>query len=430
MSLGTSEDPDAVYRAAASGLERGCDVAIVVRGNVDEPDDDGGDDGDDGKWEMQPPAVRPHLLVPPISMPPPAPPGPVFVSRAARSLDDRISVGGVDFTHVNLLSVGFSRAGAEPTLEWVASAVPEETKGALPSDGLWKTFLVCLALPDDLFWVNLNPDEPDRIIDARLAQTDIGRVMLEADLQLKYDTAEIIDPRKSPRAREYWDRLARIAGHPGKGGLEVSTETRNWIVPGPLRLECGGARAYIVEAKLEVVLESKRFAARGNGKAAPRDKARKAAQDLAEAYVLPDLRERVNSAPEYAALRQAYCAMVLARWCKTQIPAAQMPFSGQVNLGTVPSGSGTSVAWDCGGTYNRYLQSLHNGILRFSEQTDLGQTTYLAGGVDWTCLTFSAGPLPFSANTRSLIADALMERARTSPEAISHVGGRVALAAR
>ena len=46
-------------------------------------------------------------------------------------------------------------------------------------------FLTGLALPNDVFWVNLRPDEPNRIIDPLLEKTALGKVMLEADLQLK-----------------------------------------------------------------------------------------------------------------------------------------------------------------------------------------------------------------------------------------------------
>ena len=50
-------------------------------------------------------------------------------------------------------------------------------------------FFVGLALPNDAFWVNLRPDSSQGIIDKDLEQTDIGKVLLEADVQLKKDTA-------------------------------------------------------------------------------------------------------------------------------------------------------------------------------------------------------------------------------------------------
>ena len=45
-------------------------------------------------------------------------------------------------------------------------------------------FKIGLSLPNDKFWVNLRPDSQDQIIDDELAKTDLGKVMLEAHLNL------------------------------------------------------------------------------------------------------------------------------------------------------------------------------------------------------------------------------------------------------
>lgn len=60
---------------------------------------------------------------------------------------------------------------------------------------LFNYFLVGVSLPNESFWVNLRPDSPNNIIDEYLAQTDVGRVLLEADLQLKKDTASLTSPQ-------------------------------------------------------------------------------------------------------------------------------------------------------------------------------------------------------------------------------------------
>ena len=54
-----------------------------------------------------------------------------------------------------------------------------------------KYFFIGLALPNEKFWVNLRPDSPDNILDPDLEKTDIGRIFLEADLQLKKDTCQL-----------------------------------------------------------------------------------------------------------------------------------------------------------------------------------------------------------------------------------------------
>jgi hypothetical protein len=63
------------------------------------------------------------------------------------------------------------------------------SKGTVPKQelehatkDLMNYFFIGLALPNDKFWVNLRPDSPDNIIDPLLAKTDIGRILLEADV--------------------------------------------------------------------------------------------------------------------------------------------------------------------------------------------------------------------------------------------------------
>ncbi len=71
---------------------------------------------------------------------------------------------------------------------------------------LLKYFLIGVTLPDEAFWVNLRPDAEDNIIDPELARTDIGKILLETDLQLKKDTALATSPQ-TREGKEYWDKL-------------------------------------------------------------------------------------------------------------------------------------------------------------------------------------------------------------------------------
>src|SRR3990167_1603973 len=99
---------------------------------------------------------------------------------------------------------------------------------------LLKYFFIGLSLPNDKFWVNLRPDAPDNIIDADLARTDIGRIFLEADVQLKKDTAGFTSPQ-TPEGKAYWDKLYQKAGELfGTENITIPTLTRPWIVPGEI----------------------------------------------------------------------------------------------------------------------------------------------------------------------------------------------------
>ncbi len=90
------------------------------------------------------------------------------------------------------------------------SVPSDETKLQEESQILLKYFFIGLTLSNDSFWVNLRPDAEDNIIDDYLAKTDIGKIMLEADLQLKKDTALATSP-ETPEGRDYWNKLYKKA---------------------------------------------------------------------------------------------------------------------------------------------------------------------------------------------------------------------------
>jgi len=65
-------------------------------------------------------------------------------------------------------------------------------------------FMTGLAVNDNKFWVNLNPWEVDRIIDEVLGQSEVGRVMLEADLQMKKDFCNYGNPCANETGKALW----------------------------------------------------------------------------------------------------------------------------------------------------------------------------------------------------------------------------------
>src|SRR3989338_5035169 len=128
-------------------------------------------------------------------------------------------------------------------------------------------FKIGLSLPNDKFWVNLRPDSQDHIIDEELAKTDLGKVMLEADLKLKQDTALFTSPQ-TPQGQEYWNRLYKKAAELfGTENITIPTLTRPWIVPGEIILRESNDKtsqgAYIYKANLKVLLEEDYLTGRG-----------------------------------------------------------------------------------------------------------------------------------------------------------------------
>jgi hypothetical protein len=137
--------------------------------------------------------------------------------------------GGVDFTTLDLRYVKTTKTGldysftARNTDEDTAPGFAGREKSQLISDAMF----AWLALTPDKFWVNLNPDEPDRVMDATFGTTDAGRVLLQADLAMKHDYAatlkahrtsvDLADDRPQPDARPDRRRAAEHGSRPPPG---------------------------------------------------------------------------------------------------------------------------------------------------------------------------------------------------------------------
>ena len=110
---------------------------------------------------------------------------PDAVSDPAEALDP----GGIDFTPLQLRYLSLSgphRGDVQYAIDGDGAPVTTD-----PSTGLQTAqqdsaaFFNWLTLPASTFWVNLSPNFPPNIIDPRFALTDAGRVLLKSDLLLK-----------------------------------------------------------------------------------------------------------------------------------------------------------------------------------------------------------------------------------------------------
>jgi hypothetical protein len=127
-----------------------------------------------------------------------------------------------------LLDKGDFMKGLSPKGTVPEEKLQEETKALL------NYVFVGIALPNDSFWVNLRPDGEDNVIDESLAKTDVGKILLEADLQLKKDTAKFTSP-ETLEGKTYWDKLYKKAEELfGYENITIPTLTRPWIVPGEI----------------------------------------------------------------------------------------------------------------------------------------------------------------------------------------------------
>ncbi len=266
-------------------------------------------------------------------------------------------------------------------------------------------FLVGLALPDDSFWVNLRPDAPDNMIDPEFGKTEAGRILLEADLNLKKDMARLTSPR-TRQGKLYWQKLYSKAQELfGMEQVALPAYTRPWIVPGEIIVRQSARSAYIYKADLKVMLEEDYL---GGGQAAVNADGRfrelnEYSSSLLRELVIPELTKEVNAGRRYAPLRQVYYSLIFARWMKEKYKEySAVPYnpgadpgdmffilnscSRRINTGDL-SGLTSAGRWDKNSFFRQYRDSFRKGEYNESEivNTQYGQTIrqYVSGGINF-----------------------------------------------
>ncbi|MFH1442245.1 MAG: hypothetical protein ABIH18_09455 [Candidatus Omnitrophota bacterium] len=311
---------------------------------------------------------------------------------------------------------------------------------------LLEYFFIGVSLPNESFWVNLRPDSPDNIIDDQLAKTDIGKILLEADVQLKKDTALYTSPQ-TVEGRKYWDKLYKKAEELyGYDNITIPTLTRPWIVPGEIiiretrdegrRTKDEGREtilsAYVYKAVLKVMLEedylsgdggqgsgNRRQKIVGEGLASshnqntnksyefkdPRSKELNTySTQLIKELIIPKLTKEINTSRRYAKLRQVYYSLILAQWFKNNVSLrGALAAKQSVNKITSPSarndttytnlvnscnlaGLTSKISWSKETYYKEYQKSFKDGEYSLKEpvRTPFGQTikSYFSGGMN------------------------------------------------
>ena len=300
----------------------------------------------------------------------------------AEMTSDRL--GGVDFSSLELRYVsdtydGGVGAGVDYAYSVDANDEIDVAYGGRESAQLAAdSFFTWLALPTDTFWVNLNPDEPDRIIDPDFGSTDAGRVLLQADLDMKKSVADFIHPDTKTGA-EYWDRLR---------GESKCISMRQWIVPKPAVVKDSGDALHILDAPLEVKMEGEYFTSKGVGGDAGCTGQSSSDTDFNEDVyadmILPKVEDAVNTAPEFADLRRVYASRVAAEWYRHRSQTKTTAYSDIIDSGDVSAWPARK-DWDPKDVFDEYVKSYEEGEFNVERQTRKGDyivtTTYVYGGV-------------------------------------------------
>ncbi|OEJ43165.1 hypothetical protein AR457_02710 [Streptomyces agglomeratus] len=291
--------------------------------------------------------------------------------------------GGIDFSSLELRYLSDPGDGSGLQYSFEAPAVAggdhRPRTGLTAADQASDAFFVWLSLHPSSFWVNLKPNEPDRIVDSRLGRTDAGRIMLQADLRMKKTVAKLIHP-DAATGREFWNRVS---------GACMSFRT--WILSAPASVHKNGDKLYILDAPLDVKMETQYQQKTGASKAASCPQQDKAAEDrnerLFRSLILPKLKHSINTAPEYAELRRVYLARVAAEWYRELSRTKPTTYRDLVDKGDITPWQ-TESDWKPTDTFDQYVRSHTKGEFKVSKRTTSGNKiyvrTYSYGGVDLT----------------------------------------------
>lgn len=310
----------------------------------------------------------------------------------ARRLDTRGTLprggpGGVDFTTLELRYVGGLEKGKGMTYSMRADQMPDPdddpgfggaAKMQLASDALF----TWLALTPEKFWVNLNPDQPDKIMDSKFASTDAGRILLDADLDMKHDFAAAINPEKFPGAKRFWD------SQPREDGIPCFPDVRLWIEPevAKVREEKGGI--YILDTPLKVSTEwmDMDWSAPGAHQCTWTEAEKRFSETNLRQNVMPEVVKRVNNHPRYADLRRVYTSRVAAEYIRQQDAKKPTDFHKIINSDDVKAWPlrAPNEKWTKQGTYDRYMKSAREGVEWFELKYDGKTFNQGVGGVDFS----------------------------------------------
>jgi hypothetical protein len=187
-------------------------------------------------------------------------------------------------------------------------------------------FLAAMSMPRTDIWVNLSPDDKDRVIPSPLDLTAMGAQLLEQDLLLKQISASLTYP-ECPHGQTYWQAVYNA----DKGRLQATFREGNsyhkvWIVPDKAVLHVDGDQIFIGRARLKVLMEDDFRALQAQGAAhgpaegrlgeATVTETSRVASDAFKRNILPALEHEVNHGQRFAPLRQVYHSLILALWYK------------------------------------------------------------------------------------------------------------------
>ncbi len=193
------------------------------------------------------------------------------------------------------------------------------------ADRLIKYFFACLTIPEKDLWVNLSPYEKDRMVPDALGKTALGRDLLAQDYILKQLTASLIYPEKA-LGQDFWNRVYTKAQQMyGTSEIPVNTFNKVWILADKATVYEHNQTAFVVDGHLKVMLEEDYLALDKNKATVIASEAKQShtiSSQIIKEIILPELEKEVNTAKNFATLRQIFNSQILATWYKKNLKEA------------------------------------------------------------------------------------------------------------
>lgn len=242
-------------------------------------------------------------------------------------------------------------------------------------------FFLGISLDADAFWVNLRPQDADKITSDELGRTDMGKVLLEQDLELKKDVAQYLHPDNAYGAK-FWEKLYIEIGKDKVKKEKITTSQRVWIVPDKAVIIETADGAFISEAKLKVLLENEYL------KINPQDQTQALSEALMKEIIIPKLSDDVNRLPKYSALRQIYYALILAEYFKrvkgqglrVKDENVKDAYVSLINQNTT-QGLESGLPWSKQNIWQEYLASYQKGEYQVKRSLLGLARMYFSGGI-------------------------------------------------
>jgi len=157
-------------------------------------------------------------------------------------------------------------------------------------------FMAALTIPEQDLWVNLSPNESNRITSDKLVQTELGKELLAQDYILKQLAASLTHP-ESNTGKEYWNEnfKSQISNFKSNASNALA---KVWIVPDYALIYEDNNTAVIKESTMKAMSEESSPALK---------------------TLLPALTNEVNNGENFARLRQVHSAFLLASWFKKKL---------------------------------------------------------------------------------------------------------------